>query len=80
MIFENKFDFEEYIEKIKLERIDDYPSDFIEDSRNYQINLILTDIGYKEFRIKFTDDVGFPRAVIINNANTEVNHIRLRRK
>lgn len=80
MIFENKFDFEEYIEKINLEKIDEYPSDFIQDSRNYTIDLILTDIGYKEFRIKFNDDIGFPRAVIINNANREVNHIKLRRK
>lgn len=80
MIFENKIDFEKYIEKINLERIDEYPSDFIQDSRNYKIDLILTDIGYKEFRIKFNDDIGFPRAVIINNANIEVNHIRLRRK
>ena len=69
MIFNSKFDFEEYLSKNGLEIIGDYPASFKEDQRDYRLGVLLGTQDLAKYSIKIDTDAGFPMAVIFDDNN-----------
>ncbi len=80
MVFNNKFDFEEYLSENGLEIAGDYPASYKEDHRNYTIAILMHADDLPTYRIKIDMDAGFPMGVIFDNNNVDVNIISLKEK
>lgn len=80
MIFNNKFNFEEYLSKNDLEMVDDYPASYLKDHRNYRIAVLLGTQDLPQYHIKIDTDADFPIGVIFDEDNNQVNIISLREK